>query len=239
MVALNADDLVSLALSKRLDVRASTQAVQSSEERLLLQQRRVFPNVSVGVALERGERGRAAGRDLLADTARASVAAGALTAPEIEPRPNPSTDLIIGPSLSLELPIFDQNQAQIARAAYELEQAQCQLQWLQRSIEQDVRSAVDRAGTAWGIANFYRNEVMPQAEANLDLAQDAYHAGRSTILAILDAERTLLSTRDSYAVALLQAAATIPEIEQTVGVPFQELIRPAADTQPAAISEGE
>ena len=231
---LDEDRLGELALAERLDVRATRQAVRAAEERLVLEQRRVFPSLEVGVALERGERGRAEGRDLLADTARASVASGELTAPEIEPRSarRSHTDFSIGPSLALELPVFDQNQAQIARARYQLEQSVRLLDGLERTIRQNVRGAIDQAQTAWEVARFYRDQIVPQAQRSLDMSRESYHAGKSSVLSVLDAERTYLSARDRYAEALQAAAAAVPVLERAVGLPIDRLVR-AADPEPA------
>jgi cobalt-zinc-cadmium efflux system outer membrane protein len=243
---LNAEQLLSTALRQRLDLRAVLEATHSAAQRLKLEYRRVFPSLEIGLALERGERGRSKDRDLFADTARASVASGRLTAPEIEPRSarEKHTDLIIGPSLALDLPIFDQNQAQIARARFELQQALRLLDGLERSISQEVRGAADQAQTAWRIARFYRDEVVPQARKSLEMSRESYHAGKSSILSVLDAERTYLSAREGYAAALEESASALPRLERVVGVPVHQIIRAGAGdggpttTQPAAGQPG-
>ncbi|RMF79577.1 MAG: TolC family protein [Planctomycetota bacterium] len=231
--------LADLAFSERLDVRALRQSVAAADERLLLERRRVFPELSVGLAFERGERPRGQGRDILADTARASIAAGQLTAPEIQPRSarDVDTDLIIGPALSLELPIFDQNQAQIAKAQFELEQRLRLLDGLERTIRQEVREAAAQAQTAWELARFYREQVVPQAERNLQMSRDSYRAGKSAVLSVLDAERTFLAARQRQAEALEQAAAVIPQLERTVGLPLTQMLQRLRGEQGSATSQ--
>jgi cobalt-zinc-cadmium efflux system outer membrane protein len=231
---LDADRLIDAALAERLDICALRQAVAAAEERLVLEYRRVFPTLEIGVALERGERGRAEGRDLLADTARSSIAAGGLTAPDIEPRSarRVNTDFAIGPSLALELPIFDQNQAQIARARYELEQRRLLLEGLQRNVRQDVHGTVELAHTAWRIARFYRDEVIPQAQLSLEMSRESYRAGKSSVLAVLDAERTYLTARGDYVEALRKAATVIPTLELAVGFPFDRIVNVAGGRAP-------
>ena len=71
----DAEALITLARERRLDIRAVRQAVAVAETRLREQWRMIFPAVAVGVALERAERKRLGGRDLLADTARSSIGA--------------------------------------------------------------------------------------------------------------------------------------------------------------------
>lgn len=222
--------VVEAAMSSRLDLRAAEQAVSAAEAKLLAQYRRVFPRVAVGLELERSERKRQGKRDVLADTARASIANGGLTAPDIQPRSERRrhTDLIIGPSLDLELPIFDQNQAQIAKARFVYEQADKTLDALERSVSQEVRGAVDKLRTSWKVALTYRDRSIPLAQSNLDLSRQAYQAGRASFLTVLEAQRVFLESRSRYVEAAQIAAVSMPELEQTVGLPFRELISTAA-----------
>ncbi len=233
------EHLVETAMSSRLDLRAAEQIVAAAEAELLQQYRRVFPRVDVGVELERAERKRQGGRDVLADTARASIANGGLTAPEIQPRSarRRHTDLIIGPSLDMELPIFDQNQAQIAKARFAYEQADKTLEALERSVSQEVRGAVDKLRTAWKVAQVYRDRSIPLAQSNLDLSRDAYQAGRASFLTVLEAQRVFLESRSLYVEAAQTAAGAIPELERTVGLPFRELVS-TGPTGPSLDSAG-
>jgi cobalt-zinc-cadmium efflux system outer membrane protein len=223
----DAQRLFEIARVWRLDIRSAQQAVYAAEARLRVEYRRVFPTLELGVALERGERGRSeGGPDLLADTARASIANGGLTAPEIQPRSEreKNTDFIIGPSLNLELPIFDQNQAQIAKARYLYEQASKTLEALDRVVAQEVRSAVDRTTTAWKLVRMYQERAIPLAQSNLDLSREAYRAGRASFLSVLEAQRFFLETRNGYVGAAQAAATAIPELERTIGLPFPKLV---------------
>ena len=225
-----AEKLVEVARRWRLDLRCARQAVFAAEARLREEYRRVFPNVAIGLALERGERARSdGGRDVLADTARASLAKGGLTAPKIQPRSagDRDTDFIIGPSLKIELPIFDQNQAQIAKARFAYEQAGNTLEALDRASVQEVRGAVDRALAAWKLVGMYRDRSLPLARDNLDLSREAYRAGRASFYAVLEAQRFFLESRNSYVSAAQAAAATIPELERTIGLPYARFLAEA------------
>ena len=163
---------------------------------------------------------------------RPSIAGGGLTAPEIQPRSERRSqkgqDIILGPSLGFELPIFDQNQAQIAKAQYALHQARKTLDALDRALTQQVRSAVDRAGTASRLMKTYRDRSIPLAQRNLDLSREAYRAGRASFLSVLEAQRFFLETRNGYVRAAQAAAEMIPVLERTVGLPFAKLITEVA-----------
>lgn len=242
---LDVQGLIELAKRKRLDIRAAEQATAQAEAVLREQYARIFKNVEIGVALERAERKRQGGRDILADTARASIANGGLTAPEIQPRSDrrQNTDFIIGPSVALELPIFDQNQAQIAKAEFALQQARKTLDSLGRSAVQDIRDVADRLTTAWTVVRFYREELIPLAERSLEMNRDAYRAGSTSILAVLEAQRFLLDARRRYVEAVQSATQMAPELELAVGLPLPAMgdavksPPPGASTQPAPLNK--
>lgn len=229
------ETLVRFALASRLDLRAARSAAEAAAARLEHEQARVFPNLELGVAMERDARKAQPGRKIVADTARASIANGQLTAPEIQPRSERDQDsgVIIGPSLSMELPIFDQNQAQIARADFAYQQAIRTLDAMERLAIQDVRTAVDEALTAWEIAATYRERSVPLAHSNLELSRQSYQAGQATFLAVLEAERFFLESRARYVEALRAATSAIPDLERTIGAPYETLISQGT-TQPSS-----
>lgn len=231
--------LVLVAKTWRLDIQAAEQAVAVAQANLEYEHRRIFPVVELGLELERSERTSQGGRDILADTARASIASGGLTAPEIQPRSErrrgKGQDVILGPSLGIELPIFDQNQAQIAKAQYALTQARKTLDALDRAVTQKVRGAVDHAMTAWRLMQLYRDRSIPLAQGNLELSREAYRVGRASFLSVLEAQRFFLETRRGYVEASQSAATTIPELERTIGLSFDKIMaevnRPAEPDQ--------
>jgi len=226
-VAPDCDDgrLVATAMEGRLDVRAAWEVARAAESLLKLEYRRVFPTVELGLGLERGQRGRAAGRDIPADTARASIREGRLAAPEIEPRSgrDTDTDFIIGPSLSLEVPIFDQNQARIAGAAFAYEQAVRRADALQRRVVQSVRGAAEKSRTAYNVAVLYRDRLVPLAESSLEMSRESLRAGKTSFLFVLESQRFYLNTRSRNVAAWRDFARTLPALEAEVGVPLEKM----------------
>lgn len=242
---LPVDRYVETALNSRLDARAARNAVEAAAARVELELASVFKNVEVGIEAEHQANRALGGRKILADTARASIANGQLTAPEIQSRGQRNLekrqriDAILGPSLSLTLPIFDQNQAQIARARMTYLESKSLLDELERSIVQETREAADRLATAWNVATLYQNEVLPQAQETLNLSRSTYQAGQTTILNVIDAQRSLLETRRANVAALQAAANAIAELERATARPVAELLEPVGpstqptETQPA------
>lgn len=231
--------ITELALAHRLDIQAARKETEATRARLALEYRKIFPDVAIGAYLERTERRALPGRNIAADTARASVAAGSLTAPEIQSRGqrdmerNQEIDAIFGPAFNLTLPIFDQNQAQIARARYSYEQSLRQLDALERSVVQEVSQGVDQAETARKVAEYFRVKLLPQAQSNLDLSRESYKAGRASLIVLLDAQRVLLSTRRDAIASQRDSAIAVAELERLVSKPIAAILETPSETQPA------
>lgn len=244
--ALDEAAVVEMARSSRLDLKALQHAVAAGRQRVAEEYAKIFPDVALGTYFERTERRALPGRNVFADTARSSVAAGALTAPDIQSRGERNIerrqeiDLILGPSVTMTLPIFDQNQAQIAKADYAYHAALKELVALDRQIVQDTRRALDQAATAARLSQFYVDKVLPQAQRNLELGNNSYKAGKTSILLILEAQRSLLATR-RLAVTTQQSAATaLADLELAVGRPLSAItIYQVPTSQPVTSAGGD
>jgi cobalt-zinc-cadmium efflux system outer membrane protein len=202
---LSAPDLIAIARESRLDLRAAWQRVDAAEAELVRERGSLFGDVTVGLSMERGERRSG--------------------------EPSEHTDLIIGPSLEFELPIFDQNQARVARATFTLQRAIKTLEAIERPIVHEIRGAVDRSDTAWRLVRLYREQSLPLAESNVALSREAYRAGRTSLLGVMEAQRFLLTTRRRYVEAWMGAAETMPALHRAVARPQATATQPdATDT---------
>ncbi|MCZ2097250.1 MAG: TolC family protein [Anaerolineae bacterium] len=195
------------------------QLVAAAWARVGLEKMRFLRSLEVGVSVERSERGTRGDRNWLAETAWASAEAGQLTAPSLQPREPLSTDWVVGPTLGVEVPLFDQNQAQIAKAEYEHQQAQQALEALDRDLVQQAHVALKRAQVAAENARFYRDSYVPLQEESLQLAQEAYRVGRTQLLAVLDVQRGLLEARAGYVAAQADAGIALVQLERVAGSP--------------------
>jgi cobalt-zinc-cadmium efflux system outer membrane protein len=135
-------------------------------------------------------------------------------------RPAGSGDTQIGPAFSLTLPLFDQNQAQVARAMFELEQMLKLQEAAQVAIAQNVRSGVDRVNTASKSLAFFNEDLLPQAQRSLELAEDSFAAGRITLTALVEVQRQLLDARRGHVTLRLEAATSRSDLERVVGAPI-------------------
>jgi cobalt-zinc-cadmium efflux system outer membrane protein len=79
---------------------------------------------------------------------------------------------LYGPSLSLQLPIFDQGQAAVARASAQLDQARARVASLELEIDNTVALGVDRVAATRKIAEDYRAALIPQRETIVARTQE-------------------------------------------------------------------
>ena len=71
---------------------------------------------------------------------------------------------VTGPNFSIEIPIFDQRQAEIARLESLLAQSKSRMEALKNSIGNDVNSAINRVNAARKLSEYYRDELIPARE---------------------------------------------------------------------------
>ncbi|MDE0896443.1 MAG: TolC family protein [Planctomycetota bacterium] len=187
---LDSEALVQQALTSRLDLRAFSTAIEALDAQVLLERRKAWGDVGVGVSTE---------------------------------RPAGSGDAQVGPAFSLTLPLFDQNQAQVARAMFKLEQMVKLQEAAQVTVAQNVRSGVDRVNTASKSLAFFNEELLPQAERSLELAQESFAAGRITLITLVEMQRQLLEARRGHVTLRLEAATSSSDLERVVGMPLPEL----------------
>jgi outer membrane protein, heavy metal efflux system len=230
------DAILAAAVESRLDLQAARMATQEAWAQLRTEWARVFPTLEIGVALERDERRPTGGRNILADSALASIAAGEPTLDIAPQEKQGGQDTLLGPSIAMELPIFNQNQGGIARARYAYAQSCKRLDDLELQVQQQVRLAAVRARTAWSNVSFYRDEVLPLRETSVALARTAYQAGRTPLINVLEAERALLSARAGYAESHQASALAGVELERVTGRPFAQILAASPATDPASLT---
>jgi len=227
-------DLVEIALMQRLDAQSARWELEAAVADFEQQRRRVIPSFMVGLSGERFERRAAPGRDVLADTARASVAAGELTAPEIQSRAerrqerSQEIDMILGPSFEIPLPIFDQNQAQIAKAQFRSRELQRRYEEIEQRVAEGVRNALAQRRLAEDRVKLFHESLVPLLVTNLSFARTAYQSGRESILTVLVAQESLIRTRLDFAAAVRDLEVSTANLERQLGGPIPESERVVA-----------
>lgn len=244
VLSLNEDQLVEVALLQRLDLQAADFERDAALADFEQQRLRVIQSLGIGVMGERFERRALPGRNLLADTARASIAAGQLTAPEIESagqrriERSQEVEMILGPSLSVSLPIFDQNQAQIAKAQFRARELHERYREVEQRIVESVRTALTQRRLAEDRVRIFRDSLLPLQESNLELAETTYRSGRESILTVLLAQESLIRTRLAHAAALRDLDISNANLERQLAGRLTQLSPPSPTTQPASQPSG-
>ena len=90
-------------------------------------------------------------------------------------------------------------------------------------MSEHIRIVLDETRTALDSATFYRDEVVPQAQRNLEFATASYSAGQTNILTLLEAQRFLLDARQGFVTVTLEASTAVARLEQTIGLPIDGL----------------
>lgn len=134
-----------------------------------------------------------------------------------------------GPAARLELPLFDQNQAQIAKARGHRDRRGKILAATTVDAVSDVRSAEARWRAAVDALKVYRDEILPLAEATLEQARGSYRLGKTTILPVVEAQRQVLEARRAHVRRMERAATAASDVERATGTPREALFESASE----------
>lgn len=124
----------------------------------------------------------------------------------------------VGPALDVELPLFDQNQAQIAKAEYRLSQAMAKLSAHGLTLRNEVRLALTQHRTARQSVELFEKKLLPLRTESLALAREAFSEGKTNFLFVIESQRQLLQTRREYLVRLGTYLNSIAKVEKAVGL---------------------
>jgi outer membrane protein, heavy metal efflux system len=117
----------------------------------------------------------------------------------------------------MQLPVFDRNQGEIARAAYAITQAQEQQSFFNGQVLTDVRDAFENLRTNDQVIGLYRSGYLDEAQQSRDISEYAYRHGAASLLDFLDAERSYRATQLAYRQALASYLLAIEQLRQAVG----------------------
>lgn len=134
----------------------------------------------------------------------------------------------LGPAARLELPLFDQNQAQIAKAREDVHRREKILTATTIAAARDVRSADARMRAAADTLAIFESEVLARAEETLEQARSSYRLGKTTILPVIEAQRQVLDARQNHVRRLEQAARALSDVERATGTPREALFEKAS-----------
>jgi cobalt-zinc-cadmium efflux system outer membrane protein len=130
---------------------------------------------------------------------------------------DPNGPRVIGPNLVIELPIFDQRQALIARLEAQERQQQRRLAALTVDARSEVRLADARLRAARQTALLYRDNLLPMRRTILDESQLHYNGMFIGLYQLLAAKQGEVEARRGYVEAIRDYWSARAELRRAVG----------------------
>ena len=122
-----------------------------------------------------------------------------------------------GFTASIEIPIWDRNQGEIARTHYAIDGAQESERAAEDAVMNDVEDNFGAFQSADQVAKLYESGYLKQAQDSRDISEYAYRHGAASLLDFLDAERSYRATELSYRQALATYMLAIEQLKEAVG----------------------
>src|SRR5665213_3452565 len=123
----------------------------------------------------------------------------------------------VGASFSIELPVHDRNQGEIARTRAATRQAAEVRDAAQIGVRTDVINAYSGLKTADELTSLYESGYLDQATQSRDITNYAYQRGATAVLDLLDAERNYRATQLAYRQAVAAWMIAAEQLNQAVG----------------------
>ena len=122
-----------------------------------------------------------------------------------------------GPAVALEIPLFDQRQAQIAKLEAFKRQAEDELRGLSIDVRADVRSSRARLETARGVTEHYAKVIVPQRENVVKYSQERYDAMLLGVYPLIQARQSEFAAYREYIEAVRDYWIARSDLERAIG----------------------
>jgi cobalt-zinc-cadmium efflux system outer membrane protein len=155
--------------------------------------------------------------DYAASLARATRWTGVVNIHVEAGRLRGSRRISFGPSVALEIPLFDQRQAAIARLEAFKRQAENNLQALAVEARSDVRSSRIRLTTARSVVEEYGKGLVPLRENIVKFSQQQYDAMLLGVFQLIQAKRSEFEAYHEYIQALRDYWIARSDLERAIG----------------------
>jgi outer membrane protein, heavy metal efflux system len=144
---------------------------------------------------------------------------------------NETDDQAFKLGLSAPLPLFDRGQEAVRAARLRA----LATNHLEQAAHLETRTAIALAqqqlANAHALAEALRTEVLPANEASFRAAEQAYASGKTDVLDLLDAERSLLAARREVTAALTEYHLAVIACERLIGAPLHHDESDSGDDQ--------
>ncbi len=196
---LGLSELTATALRERADLQAAIIGERLGSARINLARSQATPNVAAAVRYSRTK-----GLIDLPDR----LGSGFLT--------DLDTTLTFG--VSVDIPIFNRNQGEIASATGEQAQAVRQREFLEATIKRDVAVAYREYRAAAEKLVLYATQILPRSEANLQTVRSAYGLGEFSVFEVVNEQRRLNENVTGYNQTLRDYYTALAQLEAALGI---------------------
>ncbi len=119
---------------------------------------------------------------------------------------------------SIQLPIFNRNQGELAHARSEAVRSGFLSQAVQNQVTEDVESAYAEFVSARDRLRLYEGTYLGAAKDSLDIEEFSFHHGSASVLDFLDAERTYRATQLAYHQQLASYLDALAQLQSAAGL---------------------
>lgn len=195
---LGLSELTGIALRERADLQAAIIGEQIGSARVSLARSGAVPNITGSIRYSRSK-----GIIDLPQTAGGGFAG--------------DLDNEITFGVSIDIPVFNRNQGEIASAAGEQIQAARSREFLESTIRRDIAVAYRKYRAAAEALTIYAVQIIPRSEENLKAVQAAYGFGELSIFEIVGEQRRLVENVTNYNQSLRDYYNALNELETALG----------------------
>jgi cobalt-zinc-cadmium efflux system outer membrane protein len=129
----------------------------------------------------------------------------------------PSFDVGHHEGFTMTLPIFSRNQGELQQSSAQQRYLEAQTAALRRTISGEVQAAYYEWDARRVEVELYRSTLRPAAERVEQQAEDSYKAGKTNLLTVLDAQRSVQEIEKGYIESLGALQEAFAALEQITG----------------------
>ncbi len=126
-------------------------------------------------------------------------------------------DKELGPALDLELPLFDQNQAQISKAVFEWRHARKQYKALKQNIRLEIENELDKLKYLQRKMNRLNQQIIPLHKQIVRFTEKNNRRMQINRFIVLQSQKDLMNARMAYLKTLGEFNQHIPQLEYSMG----------------------
>ena len=191
-------ELTEFALRERADLQAAKTGEQLGSARIDLARANAVPNIAGSVKYSQNRR--------VTDFP-----------PSLRLSPFPQNDNALTFGVSVDIPLFNRNQGEIASTTAEKVQATRNREFLESTIKRDVAVAYRKYRAAAETLVLYSTQIIPRAQENLRSVKAAYGIGEFSIFEVVNEQRHLTENITGYNDSLREYYTTLAELETAIG----------------------